>query len=394
LGGTFDPIHMGHLSLASKACSEFGLNRLLIMPSGRSYMKSASVSSARFRGEMVKAALSQPLSLPCFERFEYDDREIRRGGCTYTCDTIRELDEEYGREWDFYFIIGGDTLLSLRSWKDISVTLDRCIILVADRGNDEKVLEECRSLKRDHGADIRFIESFESMDISSTQIRSLLAEGKGDTAGMLPVSVREYIDENGLYLRYSREFIADIEERVKRKQKESRFRHTLGVAFTASCLAMRYGADVEKAYLAGILHDNAKHFDDEKMLAAAHRAGIKVSEFEKRNAFILHGPVGAYRAREKFGIYDKDILNAVENHTVGRVGMSILEEIIFIADYIEYGRDKAKNLDIIRRLAFEDIGRCMYKILSDTADYIKSSGAELDERMLQVLEYYKNREKE
>ncbi len=389
LGGTFDPIHTGHLELASKACSEYSLSRLLIMPSGLSYMKSGSVSPAAMRGEMVRLAILDAAQMPCAERFMYDDREIKRGGYSYTCDTVMELSQEYGDEWEFYYIVGGDTILSLRRWKNIKVTFDRCIVLVAGRGDDEEVLKEAERLRMEFGADIRFLESFDPVDISSTHIRKGLSDE--ELSRMLTPSVRDYIKDMGLYINYSREFIADIEEQVKKKLKKSRFRHTLGVAYTASCMAMRYGVDVDKAYLAGILHDNAKHLDDDQMLKAAREAGIAVTDFDRRNPFILHGPVGAARAKKKFGIRDADLLNAVANHTVGRCGMSLLEEIVFIADYIEYGRDRAVNLSQIRALAFEDTHRCMKKILTDTAEYIGNTGQELDERMLGVLDYYKDR---
>ncbi len=183
-------------------------------------------------------------------------------------------------------------------------------------------------------------------------------------------------------------YFSKLESEVSKRIKNSRFRHTLGVAYTASCLAMRYGADTDSAYLAGLLHDVAKNMSDKEMVRAAKDMGIKVTEFDREHPFMLHGPVGAMIAQREFGIRDRDVLNAIANHTVGRRGMSLLEEIVFVADYIENGRDKAADLEHIRRLAFEDIKKCIGVILENTLKYLNESREDVDKRILEVLEDY------
>ena len=102
--------------------------------------------------------------------------------------------------------------------------------------------------------------------------------------------------------------------------------------------------------------------------------------------------MGAFYAKKLYGIDDEDILNAITYHTTGRPGMSMLEKIIFTADYIEPGRTRQANLDYIRYLAFTDIDRCVLKILSDTLDYLEEKHKSIDDMTVKTLEYYKNKQ--
>ena len=106
--------------------------------------------------------------------------------------------------------------------------------------------------------------------------------------------------------------------------------------------------------------------------------GIEVTDVEERNPYLLHAKVGAFLAKKKYGIENQDIINAIRNHTTGRENMSLLEKIIFIADYIEPGRKQAKNLLEIRKMAFEDIDHALITILQETVNYLKKSGKETD----------------
>lgn len=183
-----------------------------------------------------------------------------------------------------------------------------------------------------------------------------------------------------LFKLNKKKYFQELEEAVSKVLKKNRYRHTLGVAHTSACLAMRYGADIDEAYLAGLMHDIAKHLDENEMLKSAKKYKLKLSAFEKENPFILHGPVGACIAKKEYGIDNKDILNAITNHTTGRPGMSLLEKIVFIADYMEAGRDQAENLPLVRELAFRDIDECLIKILTDTLTYLASSNMPVDEK--------------
>ncbi len=179
-----------------------------------------------------------------------------------------------------------------------------------------------------------------------------------------------------------------IRKAVEKIQDARRFEHTLGVEYTAATLAMRYGSNMENARTAGLLHDCAKCLSDEKRLSICKKNHIKVTEVERKNPFLLHAKVGAYLAREKYGIKDPDILNAIQNHTTGRKNMSLLEKIIFVADYIEPGRKHAPNLAEVRKLAFMDIDRALLMILRDTLQYLKASGGDIDPMTEETWRYY------
>lgn len=173
-------------------------------------------------------------------------------------------------------------------------------------------------------------------------------------------------------------YLRKIRKAVQKAQDAKRFEHTLGVEYTAAALAMRYGSDIDSARAAGLLHDCAKCLSDEKRLSICRKNHIPVTEVERENPFLLHAKAGAYLAREKYGIKDPDILNAIRSHTTGRKNMSLLEKIIFVADYIEPGRKHAPNLTDIRKLAFLDINRALVEILKDTLRYLEASGGDID----------------
>lgn len=181
------------------------------------------------------------------------------------------------------------------------------------------------------------------------------------------------------------ELIKTLEQELSYK----RFIHTLSVAGTASSLAMCYGADLEKAETAGLLHDCAKCMDVRKMQKVCEKAGLTVSSFEADSGSLLHSKAGSVLAAEKYGITDPDMINAIRYHTTGRPGMSLLEKIIFVADYIEPGRFTAKNLPLIRRLAFSDIDEALMKILYDTLVYLNSTGLIVDPMTQKTYDYYK-----
>ena len=181
------------------------------------------------------------------------------------------------------------------------------------------------------------------------------------------------------------ELIRTLEQELNYK----RFVHTLAVAGTASSLAMCYGMSVEKAELAGLLHDCAKCIDVRKMQKLCEKAGLEISPFEAGSGSLLHSKAGSVLAAEKYGCTDPDILNAIRYHTTGRPGMSLLEKIIFVADYIEPGRYTAKNLPEIRKTAFEDIDEALLKILYDTLVYLNSTGNTVDPMPQQTYDYYR-----
>ncbi len=183
-----------------------------------------------------------------------------------------------------------------------------------------------------------------------------------------------------------------IKKKLKSDLDEERYKHTKGVAHTAVSLAMRYEYDLQKAYLAGLLHDCAKCIPDEEKLALCKKYGHVLSESEKNNHALIHAGLGVYIAKDRYGIDDDEVLGAIRWHTTGRPGMTLLEKIIFTADYIEPNRTKQENLTAIRKEAFVDIDRCIYMISSDTIRFLEKRNAGIiDPYTGQVYEFYKKK---
>lgn len=157
-----------------------------------------------------------------------------------------------------------------------------------------------------------------------------------------------------------------------------RFEHTLGVAYTCQALAMRYEYDLDKAELAGLLHDCAKRYDGETMLKKCEERGIEISESERRDPSLLHAKLGAWMANEKYGVDDKEIADAIACHTTGKPGMTLLDKILYVADYIEPRRYKASELPAMRKLAFEDLDLACFSIMESILKYLESGDCPID----------------
>ena len=183
--------------------------------------------------------------------------------------------------------------------------------------------------------------------------------------------------------------ITKMKKTLRKYLDRDRFEHSEGVMYTAAALAMRYGEDLEKAQVAGILHDCAKCIPDTKKLKICEKNHIEITEAEKTSPFLLHAKVGAYIAKEKYDIEDTEILDAIACHTTGKPAMTLLEKIIYISDYIEPMRSKASNLEEVRKMAFVDLDDTLFKILSDTLVYLQNSSKKMDPMTMQTYNYYK-----
>ena len=181
-----------------------------------------------------------------------------------------------------------------------------------------------------------------------------------------------------------------IANRLKKNLSEGRYVHSLGVAYTASSMAMRYEYPQEQALLAGLLHDCAKDIPDEENIALMRSAGMEPTKFELENPKLLHAKGGSVLARTKYGLEDEALLSAIRYHTTGKPDMTLIEKIIYIADYIEPKRDHASNLPYVRHLAFTDIDACLLQILSDTVHHLANTHRTTDPGTLETYEFYKN----
>ena len=185
----------------------------------------------------------------------------------------------------------------------------------------------------------------------------------------------------------------EIRKKLKKSLDKGRYEHTKGVMYTAGCLAMAYGYSVEKAMLAGLLHDCAKCIPNDEKLKLCKKNDIAINEVERESPYLLHAKLGAYLAEEEYGVKDPEILHAIKVHTTGAADMNLLDKILFVADSIEPGRSKADDLPRIRRLAYQDLDACLLQILYNTLTYETGRGSLIDPATQIAYEYYRQYQK-
>ncbi len=188
--------------------------------------------------------------------------------------------------------------------------------------------------------------------------------------------------------------ITKIRRKLMTELDKERYEHTLGVMYTAAALAMRHDEDIEKALMAGLLHDCAKCIPGDTKIKLCKKYRLSVSEVEKENPSLLHAKLGAFLAAKKYHIKDKEIMNSIASHTTGCPHMSLLDKIIYIADYIEPGRKELPNMAEVRKLAFTDIDACLYRILEDSLEYLNSKNIPVDPMTEKTYLYYKSKREE
>lgn len=188
--------------------------------------------------------------------------------------------------------------------------------------------------------------------------------------------------------------ITSIRKKLKKELDKDRYEHTKGVMYTAGCLAMAHEYDIDKAMLAGLLHDCAKCIAHNEKIKICKDNDILINKSEYENPSLLHAKAGAVIAKKKYNISSPEILHAISVHTTGAPDMSTLDKIIYIADYIEPKRDMAPRLDFIRRIAFEDLNYCMAEILFDTLHYLNKQKNLIDPMTQLTYEYYKQYRRE
>ncbi len=187
--------------------------------------------------------------------------------------------------------------------------------------------------------------------------------------------------------------IQEYRKKMKKKLSETRYEHSLSVSFTCICLAMRYGYPLDKAEIAGLLHDCAKCYGDEELIRRCEKHGIPLSRAEIDAPAVLHAKYGAWLAREHYGIQDEEILCAIACHTTGKPDMGLLDKILYVADYIEVRRFKAGHLPEMRRLAFEDLDEAVYQIVKSTLEYLAQRGCSVDPMTQETYDYLEERRK-
>lgn len=329
-GGSFDPVHNAHIKIAEEAYKQYALDKVIFIPARNPphrYQK--KLTDIKDRVKILKLALSRK------KNFELSEFELRRRKTTYTCETINYFKKKFP-DSEIFFIIGSDSLREMRYWKKGYDLLKFCRFIVAKRPGFKLLKKGVLYLK-----DI-------SESISSTFIRQNICDAK--VKHLLPQAVFQYIKKNLLYLDET------ILSYLKKHLDSAKYKHTLGTSKIAKLLALRFKANIKKAQIAALLHDLGRAVKLKNYTGYIKKNKLKIpmkDEIKKHNPFLFHSYISSHLAQKIFNIKDKEILKAVENHTLGvpRQKATVYDKIIYISDTIAPDR-RFPGVSEIRKIAF------------------------------------------
>ena len=385
-GGSFNPPHLGHSLAAAELISALRLDRLLIVPAADPPHKALAAGSP---GPMDRLALCRVVfsEIP---GAELCDIELRREGKSYTVDTLAELTAAHPGD-EFFLIMGTDMFLSFTTWREPKRIASMATLAVMHRDDSPEtwssVLKEKERLEQSLKARVIPVEN-RCIRLSSTTVRRMLAFGAPEG---LAEPVLELILRSGWYLTdgslRNLPFEA-LSERSLALHDEKRQAHVRGTCETAEALAERWGADREAARRAGILHDITKALGAKEQLHICEKYAIMLTQTQRENPKLLHAKTGAVIAREVFGESD-EVFRAIWWHTTGRAGMSVLEKILYIADYMEPNRC-FPGVETLRELVWKDLDAAVFCGLDQAVSYLRKLDRVIDADSLQAWEYYRN----
>lgn len=388
MGGTFDPIHMGHLVTAEEVRHEFNVDEVLFVPTGHPPHKSQiNMTTCEHRYLMtVLATAANPY-------FKVSRIEMNREGVTYTIDTIKEIKRIYGEEVDLYFITGADAVHKILEWKKSKELLQLCDFVAVTRPgyNKEELLHKVEELNEQYETNIHFLE-VPALAISSSDIRRRLMQMK-PIKYLVPQEVENYIKKHDLYdypIHLTEQEKKRMFEYVASRLSPKRYAHTRGVVEIALEYAKLNGLDYEETFIAALFHDIAKELSNKEILSLCQTYHIELDDYEKSHLDLVHGKVGAVILERDWGISKASILDSIKYHTLGRLNMTDLEKVIYLADMTEEGRSSYKGKEEIKRLAQFNLNRAMYKALTSSYNYITNIRKQEAHPIIhELIAYYK-----
>ena len=381
-GGTYNPPHTGHMQAAKQAIQILNLDKLLLIPDRIAPHKEIPAGSPapEQRLQMLRIAAAGQLEM------EVSDIELKREGPSFSYLTVEQLRAQYP-DAELILLMGTDMFLSFHTWREperITKEATLGVFYRGERGEREKILAKKKEME-DKGAKVELVEN-EILPISSTQLRRLIAfRCAGE---FLPAGVGDYICEQGLY-----ETAADwknlpmeqLEDVVLRLLNPNRVNHVLGCRDTAIALAKHWGADETDAARAGLLHDITKALDGPLQLTLCREYGTILDEFGCKYPKTLHALTGSLVADRIFG-ENEAVVSAICHHTTGKADMSLLEKIIYVADYIEPCRN-FPGVERLREVAFSNIDAALKLGLEMTLEHLKNLGDEVSPASREALEF-------
>jgi len=331
------------------------LDKLLFLPTWQPPHKALSEDSATPEQRLAMVKL---MADGLGKKAEASDLEFERKGKSYTAQTLRILRERYPED-ELWLMMGTDMFLTLQDWREPEVILSLAGVAAFSRNEtdtDEMMALQAQKLREEFDAKVEIISLPDVREVSSTQIRN------GENWENLYPPVLGYILMNGLYsTQKDLTRLSDDELRACSLSmiKAKRIAHVKGTEEEAVRLAKRWGADETLARRAGILHDCTKYWSVEEHLSCCKKYGMELDELEQKAEKLMHSKSGACIAKYVFGECD-EVCSAICYHTTGREEMSLLEKILYIADYMEPNRD-FEGVEELRELAYEDLDAAVLK---------------------------------
>ena len=368
-GGSFDPPHNGHLALALGCADALGLDRVVLMPSGVSPHKIKQIGAeAAHRLAMCR------LMAQADPRLTVSDWEIGQQGASYTVDTLTHLTAEHPQD-EWFLLTGADMFLTLPTWRRYPDITRMCTLCGIARGEtDIRRLQQAAETMQADGAVVSVLP-VSAPTVSSSELRDCIRSDDDRWQSSVPPQVAAYILAHGLYrgdsIRNADEQYIEI---LRGRLSSYRFDHSLAVAAEAKRLALRYGGDPVKAYTAGLLHDILKDTSGEEQQLLARQFGIQLDEVEQNAPKLWHARLAPVYLEHILGISDPEILSAVRYHTTAKAGMSLLETLVFLADFTAAGRDYP-DVGVMRRLVDESLESALHYSLSYTVRSLTARGA-------------------
>lgn len=381
-GGAFNPPHIGHINGAKYALDALQLTKLYLIPTCESPHKMLPSDSPtpEQRLKMLDVAVTG------LDGLKVSDIEIRRGGVSYTYETMEHLAGEFP-DCERVLLMGTDMFLSFLSWRNpdrILKTVSLAVMCRGDEDENQKIRDQ-KALLEDMGGTVYVLEN-PVYHISSSDLRRMLIFRCGQA--LIPEGVLVYIREQGLYAAdksYKDLSLDALEQVTSQLLKPERVAHVLGCRDTARELAILWGADSDAAARAGLLHDITKALPGDLQIELCSAYGVELDSFSRKNPKTLHALTGSLVAEKIFG-ESSEVVSAIRWHTTGKENMSVLEKIIYVADYMEPNR-KFAGVEQLRELAYRDLDQALKLGLSMTLDMLKKQGKAISRESLGALEY-------
>lgn len=371
-GGTFNPPHVGHILAAQQCREQLGLDEVIFIPAAIPPHKALAGGSPDAKSRL---ALTR-LAVQDAEGLSVSDLELSRGGTSYTVDTLRQIKASYHHD-KLYLLMGTDMFLSFENWRNPEQIAKLAQIVCLHRGRENPQLQsqleqQAKRMKKQYRCAPLLLDNA-CVDISSTQVRRLLFFGCAQA--YLPQAVRERIEAERLY-GLDADYRALPFDRLREVSlsllKPARVAHVVGCCETACALARRHGANERDASRAGILHDVTKALSGEQQLQLCEHLQLQVGDFERTHPKLLHAKTGAAVAERIFG-ENEAVCQAICYHTTGRADMTVLEKIVYLADYIEPTR-AFDGVEQLREAVWRSLDEGMLLGLEMTLEHLREQG--------------------